>query len=364
MEINDTTNSEAAQASIDLVSLVAEETLTNNNSSNKGKAKASRKGKLIEPRLDEIVVEGRFRTHAGDVAGLAKSMEEVGLLEPPILDAQMRLVCGHRRLLAARHLGWAKIPAIVLDIEDPLLATIAEDKERKPLLASEKYAVTEALRERAKDPAWRRRAVGGAFHAAERKGRLDEAIAKHVGLSRESLRKIRQLHDRAREDETRFGDLSRALDEDGRVDRHYRELQRRLSRGDDEAVSAFLITPGWVSLLDDGVDLAKFAKERGLAARGEDGCLLVMPSPIRLASDAAVFVGASGFRWATTLDGAGGDEAVWLVGVIGRRHEVPSQVVQALSTSVQWSSAALAQALGAATGQEPTVVSLAAEDRS
>jgi len=329
------------------------------SASPEAKAKpAPRKGKLIEVSVDDIVVEGRFRAHPGDVAGLARSIEEHGLLQPPIVDAGTRLVCGYRRVLAARHLGWKRIPVIVLDIEDPLLATVAEDRDRKPLLASEKFAVTEALRQRAADPEWRRRAVGGLLEVAASKGRLDEAIARHVGLSRESLRKIRALHLRAEEDEARFGDLPRLLDEDGRVDRHYRELQRRLGRGDQEAVSAIVVSPGWADLLGERTDLTKLAKGLGLAAKGDRGCLLAVPSPVRASSEAAAFVSGSGFRWALTAEGRGNAEAIWLVGVLGRGAAVPKEIARALSASTEWSVESMTRALTDQAGP-PTLIDLA-----
>ena len=64
--------------------------------------------------------------------------------------------------------------------------------------------------------------------AAAAKGNacLDELIARTVGLSRETLRQITAIHAAAEEDRAKFGSLVEQLDKDGKVDRHYRALER------------------------------------------------------------------------------------------------------------------------------------------
>ena len=67
----------------------------------------------MEVKLDEVVVGDRVRRGVGDVASLAASIEDLGLLQPIVITSDKRLICGARRLAACRQLGWAEIPATV-----------------------------------------------------------------------------------------------------------------------------------------------------------------------------------------------------------------------------------------------------------
>jgi ParB-like chromosome segregation protein Spo0J len=58
-----------------------------------------------------------------DFEGLLASLREVGLLSPPWLrlrpDGQWQAVAGRKRLLAAAHLGWERLPALTLPAQTP-----------------------------------------------------------------------------------------------------------------------------------------------------------------------------------------------------------------------------------------------------
>ena len=315
------------------------------------------RARLASVPLADVIVGVRHRKAVGNIQALARSIAETGHLEPILVDAEMRLVDGQRRLLAAQELGLAKVPALVIDIEDPLLASVAVDRERKKLTSSEKYAVVEELLSRAKDPEWRGRALGGRLDGAARRGRLDEFVAAHVGLSRESLRKIRLIHERSREDEARFGDLARALDADGKVDRHFRELQRRLVRDGAEAARSILVGPNWTEL--GGEDLAKAVRKAELAARGGAGCLLLVPAPVAHVGEAARIVSLAGYRWLRTL--VGEDGGAWLVGVLGRREEVPPDVAPSLAEGCAQGAEGVRVALEAAFGAVPLTITLSSD---
>ena len=51
-----------------------------------------------------------------EVARLAASIKEVGLLSPILLDTEMNLIAGHHRLEACKSLGYDKIQAIVVSM--------------------------------------------------------------------------------------------------------------------------------------------------------------------------------------------------------------------------------------------------------
>ncbi len=102
--------------------------------------------------IESVRVDGRRRRDLGDVASLARSIRELGMLLHPItLTRDCRLISGYRRLEACRRLGWVAIPARFVDSLDDaarlLRAEQDEDTERKDLLPSELAALGETLYE-------------------------------------------------------------------------------------------------------------------------------------------------------------------------------------------------------------------------
>ena len=91
----------------------------------------------LERTIDSITVGIRHRKQAGDIAALARSIEEVGLLQPITVTPDGVLVCGWRRLEAVRRLGWTTLKVWVRSgISDQLshlLAQQDENEQRKPL---------------------------------------------------------------------------------------------------------------------------------------------------------------------------------------------------------------------------------------
>jgi len=71
--------------------------------------------------IKKITVEERFRKDSGDITGLAKSINEIGLLNPISVrkvKEGFKLLAGRRRIAACESLGWAEIPARVLEGSD------------------------------------------------------------------------------------------------------------------------------------------------------------------------------------------------------------------------------------------------------
>jgi ParB family chromosome partitioning protein len=125
----------------------------------------------------------------GNIAELAASLAEHGLLQPVVVRQvgphSYELIAGHRRLEAARTLGWTEIAAQVRDetTEQAYILTLVENLQREDLTPREEAAALEVLlRERG----WTTRQVGEAIkrsHAyVSRRLRVfeDEALAPLV----------------------------------------------------------------------------------------------------------------------------------------------------------------------------------------
>ena len=58
-----------------------------------------------------------------DLAGLLASVQELGLLAPPLLrsqpDGKYQIICGYQRLLVLTQLGWQELPALLVPEETP-----------------------------------------------------------------------------------------------------------------------------------------------------------------------------------------------------------------------------------------------------
>ena len=80
------------------------------------------------------------RTHMDEaaLAELAASIEASGLLQPVVVrprDGGYQLIAGERRWRAVERLGWGKIPAVIKDVDDQTLLTLAliENLQRNDL---------------------------------------------------------------------------------------------------------------------------------------------------------------------------------------------------------------------------------------
>jgi ParB family chromosome partitioning protein len=70
----------------------------------------------------------RTRIDEAELTDLANSMQASGLLQPIIVrprDGGYELIAGERRWRAAERLGWPKIPAVVREVDDRTLLTLA-----------------------------------------------------------------------------------------------------------------------------------------------------------------------------------------------------------------------------------------------
>jgi len=80
-----------------------------------------------------------------ELVELTASIEASGLLQPVVVrprDGKYELIAGERRWRAVQRLGWPKIPAVVKEVDDPTLLTLAliENLQRDNLSAIDEAA--------------------------------------------------------------------------------------------------------------------------------------------------------------------------------------------------------------------------------
>lgn len=193
--------------------------------------------------IDSIILGERVRKDMGDLGSLAESIKRHGLLHPIVVKKDNTLVAGHRRIEAARLLGWNEIPVTVIDVEDLLSAERDENTERKDFTPTEAVAIGRLIEkqhqakisEQASERA--RRAVlvreikagrsSGNIPPPDPIGRTRDVAASAVGLDPTSYYKAQKVVAAAEEDPQRFGDLPTQMDETGSVAGAHREMERR-----------------------------------------------------------------------------------------------------------------------------------------
>lgn len=86
--------------------------------------------------VDRLVpYERNARTHSPEqVAQLAASITEFGFLNPILVDSKDGIIAGHGRLAAAKDMGLAEVPVVVLD-------HLSEAQKRAYVLADNKLAL-------------------------------------------------------------------------------------------------------------------------------------------------------------------------------------------------------------------------------
>src|SRR5512147_3202580 len=102
-------------------------------------------------RVDRLVPYAKnARTHSdAQVAQIAASIAEFGFNAPILVDSNAGIVAGHGRLLAARKLGLAEVPVVVLDhlSETQRRAYIIADNRLSELAGWDESVLAAELRE-------------------------------------------------------------------------------------------------------------------------------------------------------------------------------------------------------------------------
>ena len=124
------------------------------------KEQAQAEGALRELPIGSVLpnpYQPRTEVNEEALVELTASIEASGLLQPVIVrprNGKFELIAGERRWRAIQRLGWAKIPAVVKDVDDQTLLTLAliENLQRNDLTAIDEAAGYQRLGEEFKLP--------------------------------------------------------------------------------------------------------------------------------------------------------------------------------------------------------------------
>jgi hypothetical protein len=204
--------------------------------------------------IHDIVVGERYRKHLGDIEPLKRSIQELGLLHPVVVDGDHRLLVGGRRLEACKQLEMLTIPAVVAaslsDISQRVMAERDENVCREPFRPSEMVALGRVIEEF-------QRPIAEAAHAAgvkdggrppknsggssprvskprDESKRTSSVAAAACGVDRRTYEKAKAVAEAAAESPNQFGDLVDLMDRTGKVNKAYSELRKAEKKAERE----------------------------------------------------------------------------------------------------------------------------------
>ena len=197
---------------------------------------------MQQVRIADIEVGERYRKDLGDIAGLAASINRLGLLQPIVITKAKRLVAGTRRLEAARILDWDTIPCFVAaNLNDAVKLLAAERDEntcRKEFTTMEAVAIGKALealeqplaKERQREAASR---GGKARHGISVPENLRDAgggdtrdkIGKAIGMSGPTFQRAKAVADAAESEPETFGHIAEEMNRTGKVMPAFEKVQ-------------------------------------------------------------------------------------------------------------------------------------------
>jgi hypothetical protein len=194
--------------------------------------------------ISSIRMGASIRQDMGDVAALAESIREHGLLHAVVILEDGTLVAGRRRIAAHQLLGRTAIPAMVVNVADLLKAQRDENEVRKSLTPSEAVALGRLIEERERPRAEENRRLARINSAITKRGPVgpdDSArptppaelvdlrgvAARAVGMGHQKYTQAKAVVAAAEADPERFGDIRATMDETGNVGGAHTELERR-----------------------------------------------------------------------------------------------------------------------------------------
>src|SRR5688572_12229874 len=115
-------------------------TAKNNNKNN------NNNNNTIIPIKDIIIPKERYRKEFGDIDALADNINNLGLLQPIVINNENNdLIDGQRRILAFKSLGKKEIPCFKVDLQKIVLGEFSANHYRKEWTISEMVAIKRAI---------------------------------------------------------------------------------------------------------------------------------------------------------------------------------------------------------------------------
>jgi 16S rRNA G966 N2-methylase RsmD len=204
--------------------------------------------------IDSIIITNRTRKDFGDIDSLAESISVVGLLQPMVINENNELIDGQRRIKACIQLGIKEIPYYRVSLEQIILGEFHANSNRKDFTSSERVAISNAVEEffsKHSKGAGRPRNVqqsdktivkdsrlstgltndeseNNVVKLTTFSGRIKDNVSKYFGISRNTLKKEKEIVNAAEQNPELFGEIVRKVDlRKISVDKAFHEIQKQ-----------------------------------------------------------------------------------------------------------------------------------------
>lgn len=173
----------------------------------------------MKVQISEVIVGSRFRKDMGDIDELAESIKEEGLLHPIVVLPDKTLVCGERRLLAAKKLGWKEISARQVNVNSLLKAERAENVVRKDFTPTEMVAIGREIEKKLTQNQLIKNSRRTPAHSitgrrASKDGAVTSIVANALGVTPTAYRRAKAVVEAA-EGNGEFSGVVKAMDSGG-----------------------------------------------------------------------------------------------------------------------------------------------------
>jgi ParB family chromosome partitioning protein len=176
--------------------------------------------------IDKVRLGTRFRKDLGDVNSLARSIAEVGLLQPVVVTEDLQLIAGQRRLEACKLLDWRDIPAHIVNLREIVLGEYHENIARKDFTLSESVAIKKRIEETRIGHRPKEGKKVRNLHTFPR-GSSAKVAAQYTGRGARTLQKAEVVVEAAEKHPERFGRMLKQLDAgETSVDHAYKVVKR------------------------------------------------------------------------------------------------------------------------------------------
>ena len=153
--------------------------------------------------IDQIKIDDRVRKDYGNLQELADDIHINGLINPPVINRDNRLLTGERRIRACKLLGWKVIEVRQMDTRDAeheLNVEISENDVRKEFTKSERVdymkrlmRIEQAKAEERRNATLKQNATDTAnLPEREEHGEARDIVASHFGIGQATMRKEMQ----------------------------------------------------------------------------------------------------------------------------------------------------------------------------
>ena len=142
--------------------------------------------------IKDIIIKERYRKEFGDIDTLADNINNLGLLQPIVINNENNeLIDGQRRIFAFESLGKKEIPCFKVDLQKIVLGEFSANHYRKDWTYSEMVSIKRAIepyeRKKAKE-----RMLSGKPSVNLTKGRSIDSVGKILRLVEILLKKLKK----------------------------------------------------------------------------------------------------------------------------------------------------------------------------